>query len=50
MRVHYFVGGATKVFSLAFYHLRRGFRPDAPLRRRTAGAAERLRRDGPYYA
>ena len=46
-QVHYFVGGATKLYGAALYRLRaRGLRRAAPPRRHLARVADRLRRDG----
>ena len=46
-QVHYFVGGATKLYGAALYRLRaRGLRRAAPPRRPLAGVADLLRRDG----
>ena len=46
-QVHYFVGGATKLYGAALYRLRaRGFRRAAPSRWHLAGVADRLRGDG----
>ena len=46
-QVHYFVGGATKLYGAALYRLRAGgLRRAAPPRRHLARVADRLRRDG----
>ena len=46
-QVHYFVGGATKLYGAALYRLRpRGLRRAAPPRRRLAGLADLLRGHG----
>ena len=46
-QVHYFVGGATKLYGAALYRLRaEDFGELAPPRRRLARVADRLRRDG----
>ena len=46
-QVHYYVGGATKLYGAALYRLReRGLRRAAPPRRHLAGVADRLRADG----
>ena len=45
--VHYWVGGATKLYGAALYRLRKeDFGELQPLRRRLAGLANQLRRDG----
>ena len=44
-QIHYFVGGATKLYGAALYRLRaRGLRRAPPSRRRLAGMADLLRR------
>jgi hypothetical protein len=46
-QVHYFVGGATKLYGAALYRLRaEGLRRASTPRRGLAGVADRLRRDG----
>ena len=46
-QVHYFVGGATKLYGAALYRLREeDFGELQPPRRHLAGLADRLRRDG----
>ena len=46
-QVHYFVGGATKLYGAALYRLRAGgLRRAAPPRRHLTRVADRLRRDG----
>ena len=46
-QVHYFVGGATKLYGAALYRLRAGgLRRAAPSRRHLPRVADRLRRDG----
>jgi choline dehydrogenase-like flavoprotein len=46
-QVHYFVGGATKMYGAALYRLRRrGFRRASRIRRHLAGLAHHLRGNG----
>ena len=46
-QVHYFVGGATKLYGAALYRLRAGgLRRASPPRRHLTRVADRLRRDG----